>query len=211
MATICAGSRLVLRTTAGSVALRALGTVQLSGDWSLPVLAPLRALTVGDGILEVTTATGPVSLSAHLRVREGALELCPGGSVAPALPQRRSDVRGRLALPLRATAADASTRRTFSHGVVEGVTLDLSAGGLGVDLHPRSGLTPFGSRLYVELTLPDERLVPAVLSVVALSDRRLHGQFVDIAPVDTERLVRLVFSEHRKELAARARRRDTGG
>jgi PilZ domain len=220
MAIIGAGSRLVLRTGSGPVTLRSLAAAELSGPWSVPVLAPLRALADGDGVLEATTPSGPVSVAAHLRMRDGVLALCAGTAgtggragtagvpAAPALQQRRDDVRGRLGLPLRATAADAAAERAFSTGVVEGITLDVSAGGLGVDLHPRSGRTPYGSRLYVELTVPGDRLVPAVVAVVDLSDRRLHGRFVDIAPVDREHLVRLIFAEQRRELAARHRLRD---
>ncbi|HEY6793241.1 MAG TPA: PilZ domain-containing protein [Kineosporiaceae bacterium] len=202
MASIGAGGRLTLHTAAGRVPLRALAEVELSGRWSVPVLAPLRALTDGDGVLEAATRTGMVSVAAHLRIRDGVLELCPGTAAAPVLRQRRLDVRGRLALPLRATAADPAARRAFSDDVVEGVTLDVSAGGLGVDLHPRSGPTPYGSRLYLELTLPGGRLVPSVLAVVELSDRTLHGRFVDIAPVDREHLVKLIFAAQRRELAA---------
>jgi hypothetical protein len=211
MAIIRAGSRLVLRAGTGQVTLRALADVELSGRWSLPVLVPLRALSTGDGVLEAATGDGPVSIAAHLRMEDGVLALRPGTSDTPALLQRRQDVRGRLALPLRATAADAAAERAFSDGVVEGVTLDVSAGGLGVDLHPRSGPTPYGSRLYLELALPEDRLVPAVVSVVELSDRRLHGRFVDIAPVDREHLVRLIFAEQRRELAARRRRLGSRG
>jgi PilZ domain len=206
MAIILAGSRLTLHTAGGGqVPLRALAEVELSGRWSLPVLVPLRALDEGAGVLMAATATGLISVAAHLRIRAGVLELCPGTADAPVLLQRRNDVRGRLTLPLRATAADAAAERAFSDAVVEGVTLDVSAGGLGVDLHPRSGVTPYGSRLYLELSLPGGRLVPSVLAVVELSDRRLHGRFVDIAPVDREHLVRLVFAEQRRELAARRR------
>jgi len=205
MTTIGRGSRLVLRTERGPLPLRTLADVRLSGRWSVPVLAPLRALGDGDGVLEASTPSGELSLAAHLRLRDGVLELCPGTAGAPALRQRRQDVRGRLGLPLRAAAADAAAVRAFSDDVVEGVTLDVSAGGLGVDLHPRSGPTPYGTRLYLELSLPDHRLVPAVVSVVELSDRKLHGRFVDIAAADREHLVRLVFIEQRRELAARRR------
>src|SRR5690349_21790176 len=207
MATIDAGSRLVLRTDTGSVTLRALAEVELTGRWSLPVLAPLRALGDGDGVLEVATSRGLVSVAAHLSLDDGVLALRPGTAQAPALQQRRQDVRGRLTLPLRATAADAAAQRAFSDGIVEGVTLDVSAGGLGVDLHPRSGPTPYGCRLYLELNLPQERIVPSVVAVVELSDRKMHGRFIDIAPADREHLVHLVFAEQRRQLAERAQRR----
>ena len=211
MPNVPAGSRLVLRTERGSVTLRALRDVDLSGRWSVPVLAPLRALADGDGVLEIATSTGVFSVAAHLQLTDGALELRPGTASAPALRQRRHDVRGRVSLPLRAAAIDAAAERAFPDQVVEGVTLDVSAGGVGVDLHPRSGPTPYGSRLYLELGLPEGILLPAVVAVVELSDRRLHGRFVDIAPIDRERLVRLVFDEQRRELADRARRRDGNG
>lgn len=206
MAVIAAGSRLVLRTANGPVPLRALARVELDRQWRVPVLAPLRALADGEGTIEVSTSTGVLSTAAHLRMTDGVLALHAGSADAPVLLQRRQDVRGRLTLPLRATAADAAAERALRDAVVEGVTLDVSAGGLGLEVHPRSGATPHGSRLYLELALPAQRLVPAVLSVVELADRRLHGRFVDIAPVDREHLVHLIFAEQRRDLAGRLRR-----
>lgn len=203
MARVSAGARLVLRTSRGPVTLRALRDARLDGRWAVPVLAPLRALQDGDGVVEIATDTGLYSASAHLRVHDGVLELRPGESDSPALLQRRSDLRGRVNLPLRAAAADGAAERVLGETILEGVTLDVSAGGLAVEIHPRSGPTPHGCRLYFELTLPDASLVPAVVSVVQIADRRLHGRFVDIAAADTERLVRLVFEQHRRELAAR--------
>lgn len=211
MATVVAGARLVWRTATGSVTLRALRDVALTDHWSVPVLAPLRALREGDGVVEIATDTGLFSAPAHLRATEGVLELLPGSSRAPALRQRRDDVRGRLSLPLWAVAADGAAERALGDTILEGVTLDVSVGGIGVDIHPRSVLTPCGSRLYVELTLPDGDVVPAVVGVVRLTDRRLHARFVDVAPADTERLARLVFRAQRAEIAARARRRDESG
>jgi hypothetical protein len=209
MASVSAGSRLVLRTSTGSVSLRALRDVELEGRWSVPVLAPLRALSDGDGVLEMTTGTGLYSVAAHLRLEDGTLELRPGTGSAPALMQRRQDIRGRVSLPVRAAALDAAAERVLADQVVEGVTLDVSGGGVGVDLHPRSESTPYGARLYVEISLPEGNVMPAVVAVVELSDRRLHGRFVDIAPIDRERLVRLVFEEQRRELLARKRLRDS--
>jgi hypothetical protein len=209
MASVSAGSRLVLRTSTGSVSLRALRDVELQGRWSVPVLAPLRALSDGDGVLEMSTGTGLFSVAAHLRLEDGVLELCPGTGSAPALMQRRQDIRGRVSLPVRAAALDAAAERVLADQVVEGVTLDVSGGGVGVDLHPRSDSTPYGARLYVEISLSEGVLMPAVVAVVELSDRRLHGRFVDIAPIDRERLVRLVFEEQRRELNARKRLRDS--
>jgi hypothetical protein len=211
MASVSAGSRLVLRTDSGPVTLRALRDVELDGRWAVPVLAPLRALSDGDGVLELVTDTGLYSVAAHLRLENGVLALCPGAASAPALLQRRQDIRGRVSLPVRAAALDAAAERVLADQIVEGVTLDISGGGVGVDLHPRSDPTPYGARLYVEITLPGGMLMPAVVSVVELSDRRLHGRFVDIAPIDRERLVRMVFEQQRLALADRKRLRDSSG
>jgi hypothetical protein len=203
MARVSAGARLVLRTDDGSVTLRAVRDVRLEGRWAVPVLAPLRALQGGDGVVEVATDTGLYSAPAHLQVRSDGLDLVLGSTDAPALLQRRDDVRGRIAMPLRATAADRAAERVWGQTVLEGVTIDVSAGGLSADLHPRSIAASRGARLYVELALPDGALVPAVVSVVHVADRRLHGRFVDIAPADTERLARLVFQHQRQRSAGR--------
>jgi len=211
MATVAMGARLVLRTASGAVTLRALRDVVLADRWSVPVMAPLRALQECDGVVEITTATGLFSAPAHLRTEDGILELAPGSSQVPALLQRRDDVRGRLGLPLRAVAADGAAERALGDTILEGVTIDVSAGGISVDIHPRSAPTPRGSRLYVELTLPGGEIVPAVVGVVQLSDRQLHTRFVDVAPADVERLARLVFRAQREDLEARARLRDEIG
>lgn len=205
MATVFAGARLVLRTGSGTVTLRALRDVRLDGCWAVPVLAPLRALQDGDGVIEIATETGLYSGAAHLHAEDGVLELLPGTSSGPTLLQRRGDVRGRVGLPLRAVAADNAAETVLGEAVLEGMTVDVSAGGLAIELHPRSLRTPRGSRLYLELTLPDGRLVPAVVSVVQLGDRRLHGRFVDIAAADREYLVRMIFEQQRRELAGRSR------
>jgi hypothetical protein len=194
----------VLRTTNGPITLRALREVSLEGRWAVPVLAPLRALQDGDGVVEIVTDTGLYSGSAHLRVADGVLELLPGAADAPTLLQRRGDVRGGITLPLRAVAADGAAQRVLGAAILEGVTLDVSAGGLSADLHPRSTPTPRGARLYLELTLPSGEVMPAVVSVVHVEDRRLHARFVDVAAADTERLARLVFEHQRLALAARA-------
>jgi len=210
MATVPLGGRMVLRSDSGAIALRALRETELTGAWQVPVLAPLSALSAGEGVLELATPSGLFSAPVHVRADGDTLVLVPGRRGEPAIQQRRIDVRGRLTLPLRAAAADAATERALGDLVLEGVTLDVSAGGVGVDLHPRSGDALAGTRLYLELTLPDSSLVPAVVAVVQVADRRLHARFVDLAPVDREHLVRLVFEQQRADLAARARRRADG-
>jgi hypothetical protein len=205
MATVAMGARLVLRTAQGPVPIRALREVVLTGSWVVPVMAPLRALQSGGGVLEIATDTGLFRAPAHFRVGAGALELRPGSAELPALLQRRDEVRGRATLPLRAVAADAAAERALGESIIEGATIDVSAGGLSIELHPRSIPPRRGSRLYLELTLPGGDLVPAVACIVAAGDRRLHLRFADIAAADTERLARLVFRLQRPELAARSR------
>lgn len=64
-----------------------------------------------------------------------------------------------------------------------------------------------GARVFVELQLPDAGLVPAVVRVVAGDDQRVRVAFVDVAPIDVERLVALVFRVQREQLAERRRGR----
>jgi hypothetical protein len=210
MATVSAGGRLVMRVGGTAIPLRALSDVRLEGRWAVPVLAPLRALQDGDGVVEIVTDTGLYSASAHLRTDDGVLELVPGTCAQPALLQRRGDVRGRVGLPLRAVAADSAAETALGDAVLEGVTVDVSAGGLAVELHPRSAPAPRGSRLYLELTLPGGRLVPAVVYVVRTGDHCLHGRFVDIASADQEALVRMIFERQRLDLEQRARCTEDG-
>jgi hypothetical protein len=64
---------------------------------------------------------------------------------------------------------------------------------------------PPASTVFVELGLPGLP-APAVLRRVAGGSTVLRGSFADIARADVERLVRLVFTEQRRILAARSRR-----
>jgi hypothetical protein len=211
MARVARGARIVLDTGTSRIPVRALREVLLVRPWVVPVLAPVRALESCDGVVEIPTDTGLFSAPAHLGVCDGALELRPGAADAPALLQRRDDVRGRVALPLRAAAADGAAERALGDAVLEGVTIDVSAGGLSIDVGPDGIPTPRGARFYLELALPEGEVVPAVVSVVQAGDQRLGARFVDIAPADTDRLARLVFRLQREELAARGRLRRDGG
>jgi PilZ domain len=203
MATVATGARLTLRCADRTIGLRALAEVPVSQLWSIPVLAVAAGQLDGlAGELEVPTDRGLLRLAAHLVSDGHALTVQPGHGV-PMQIQRRDDVRAEVRLPVRAVL-DQIRLRPASEPVVsayDGSTVNLSAGGIGVRLDVR----PDGGRLYAELDLPDGRLVPAVLTVVEVGTALLRARFVEIDPVDRERLVRLVFEQQRRELAARKR------
>lgn len=204
------GSRLALRVGDRTVVLRALADRDLDGDWSLPVLALASGLDDVRGDVDITTETGVVTLGARLVHDDAGLALRRAGDDSPVRVQRRQDVRGPLTLPLRAAVLDPRVRQDLTDLAFHGATLDVSAGGLRVDAGDAGDEAehlPAATRLFVELELPDEVLVPAVLSLVAPGSEGLRGSFVDIAAADRERLVRLVFAEQRRTLAARKRAR----
>jgi hypothetical protein len=76
------------------------------------------------------------------------------------------------------------------------------------DLRANVGLVP-GARIYLELGLPGGDLALAVMSVIDQRGPRVRASFVDISPLDRERLVRLVFKRQRAELADRRRSAET--
>jgi hypothetical protein len=215
MATVAPGARLVLHTEQGPVPLRCLAEVPIQDQWTVPVLAAAGQLLDGlAGQLELPTDRGLLHLQAHL-VSDGAvLSLRPGLGV-PLQVQRRDDVRAEVRLPVRAVAEDAvhdqQPARTRLRAVdaapdratVAGTTVNVSAGGLRVRLNG----TAMAGPLHVELDLPEGRLVPAVLAVLDAGPGLLRARFDRIDPVDRERLVRLVFEQQRRELAARRRLR----
>lgn len=198
------GSRLTLRVGDRTVALRALAELDLEGDWALPVLA-LADADVAAGSVEVTTGAGVVTLMARLVHDERGLVLQRAGDAPATRVQRRNDVRGGVELPLRAAVIDPRARQDLVDVAFHGATLDVSAGGLqlGAQDDGSARRLPAGTRLFVELELPDDVLVPAVLSLVEPGTNGLRGPFVDIAAADRERLVRLVFEAQRRELRAR--------
>jgi len=212
MATVPARSRLVLCTGAGDVPLRSLREVELVPGWAIPVIGPAMVLGHGDGRLQLATDAGLVELDAHLVASDGQLVLragkaAPGGAVV--VQQRRADVREGLELGLRGAALDALGHDALTEAAIDGSTVSVSAGGLQARVEATLD-APAGARLYLELELPGGQLVPCVVSVVELGGGLLRARFVDIAPVDRERLVRLVFTEQRIRLAERRLMRDRG-
>ena len=199
------GSRLALRVGDRTVVLRALADLDLAGDWSLPVLALAAELDDAAGDVEIVTETGVVTVAARLVHDADGLALRRTGDAGTAYVQRRNDVRSSVALPLRAAVVDPRVRRDLADLAFEGATLDVSAGGLhlGAPDTVATGNLPAGARIFVELELPDDVIVPAVLSLVEPGGAGLRGPFVDIAAADRERLVKLVFAEQRRALKAR--------
>jgi hypothetical protein len=215
MVAVAAGDRVVLRTDEGYVALRVLRGAELVGAWRLDVLALVGRVRPMTGLLELATVGGPVvRLPARLAVVDGAVVLQAGRSdaptgVAPAadVPQRRVDVRAEVHLPVRAAAVDRRGEGVLRGAVLAGHTLDVSAGGARLDLPALHDVLGGGCRLYTEIELPGGLVAPAVVAVVR---HALPGpaqvRFLDVAPVDRERIVRLVFEAERRLLAERRSR-----
>ena len=204
----------VLRTSDGQVALRVLRPGELVGAWRLHVLAPAGRLGKVRGVLELAAPTGgTVRLPARLALAEDGLVLEAGradeptGTLAdPEQGQRRQDVRGELHLPVRVAALDARGEQALRGVVLTGHTLDVSAGGARFELPGLRTPPEAGSRLYAELTLPGDELAPAVVEVVRYGDGALQVRFLDLAPLDRDRLAGLVFEAERRLLAERRRR-----
>jgi hypothetical protein len=212
MVAVASGDRVVLRTDDGYVALRVLRGAELVGSWQVHVLALVGRDRGAAGTLELARdGGGVVRLPARLGVVDGALVLQSGHAQAPTGPlvsddgeQRRDDVRGELHLPVRAAALDGQAEHAFGGRVVLGHTLDVSAGGARLDLPGLAATLDEGCRLYLEGELPDGQLAPAVVSVVCHEPGGpVRVRFVDVAPIDRERLVRLVFEAERRLLAER--------
>jgi hypothetical protein len=198
-----AGDRLVLRTARRAVSTRALAAVDLTGAWTVPVLADVHG--AGRGRLELPGPAGLVQVEAELVVQHHGLFLCSVDSAPAHLVQRRAHTRAVVDLPVRGAVLTTGppAGSTAPAGELEeldeqmwGRTLSMSGGGLSVHWDHAPHLAR-GARLYLELQMPDGVPVPVVVSVVAA--RRYHARvrFLDIAPVDTDRLVGLVFQAQR--------------
>jgi hypothetical protein len=211
---VSAGDRVVLRTSDGHVALRVLRSADLVGAWRVHVLAPAGRAGRVAGLLELAGPAGStVRLPARLAIAEDGLVLEAGlageptGTLAdPEQGQRRQDVRGELHLPVRVAGLDGRGEQALRGGVLGGHTLDVSAGGARLDLPGLRTPPAAGARLYLELTLPGEAVAPAVVEVVGRAAGAVQVRFLDLAPVDRDRLAGLVFQAERRLLAERRRR-----
>jgi len=217
MASVAAGSRLLVHGTQVPLTLRSLRPVELAGGWTVPVLGDVAALQAAGlagstALVEFPTEFGPVRLDAELVCSDGLFVLrAPGLRAAALVEQRRENVRGIVQLPVRGALLSLPETETRSQAVaedaevvLEGVTSTVSGGGLSVDLRAVAGLIP-GARIYVEIGMPGGDLAPAVMTVLEHDGPRVRAEFVDISQLDRERLVRLVFTRQRAELAERRR------
>jgi hypothetical protein len=237
MTVVAAGSRVLLRTANGVRALRTLRDVTVepgSGvSWFLPVVAEVDALALGPGTAELPTPDGVLQVQVALEGQGGRLGLRPVAPPEGPLLQRRGDVRSSVSVPVRGALlpdGPLNTRPAPLSGDgarradLQGVTIDASGGGIaatvagrlldaGVADEASGGNRPIvaGSRLYVEFDLPDGRgPVTAVAVVVLQRGPLLRARFHDITPADRERLVRVVFAQHRDELRERRNALDAG-
>jgi hypothetical protein len=221
MASVAAGSRLLVHGGQSSLVLRSLRTVELDGGWCVPVMGDVEALqaaglTSRTALVEFPTDYGPLRLDAELVQGDGTFVLrAPGLRTAAMVEQRRENVRGLVQLPFRGTvlAAAATRSRAPEDGAtadLAGITQTVSGGGISADLDGTPLVAP-GTRIYVELGMPGGDLAPAVMTVVEHDGPRVRARFIDISPLDRERLVRLVFARQRAELAERRRSEELGG
>jgi hypothetical protein len=232
---VAAGSRVVLRTPRGTRVLRTLRDAQLELDsdvaWFIPVVGEISALALGAGTADLPTTDGVLEAQVMIEGQGGRLGIRPIGPSGQPLLQRRGDMRSEIAVPVRAallpdgpltSRPEPLTGSGARMADIEGATLNASGGGLAarvngdlldaiIDDGTPGGRRPLraGSRIYVELDLPDGRGPAAAVAVVVLQrGALLRARFQDIAPADRERLVRIVFARHRDDLAQRRRAMD---
>lgn len=211
MASVVSGSRLVIGLDTGELIARCLRPADLDDDWVVPVIVDAAGLPAGDGpwrgVAEFLTAAGPVRLDAEIVRDERVLVVrSPGLRTAAFTEQRRENVRGSVQLPMRGTVlAGASEPDDGAVADLTGITASVSAGGISAQLEAGATMAA-GTRIYVELSMPGGDLAPCVLSVVGCEDGQVRARFIDISPLDRERLVRLVFARQRAELAQRSSR-----
>lgn len=182
-------------------------------------------------VLDLTTDAGPVQVDVEIVATDGDLMLrAPRKQAsrpvraAALTDQRRENVRGPVRLEFRGTVMSRAGARVGLRGPVSrrekgalaamgpgegarahlvGATTSISAGGVCVDLD-ESVPVEAGDSLYGEITLANGDLVPALMIVLEQTGKGFRAEFTDISPIDSERLVRLVFHRERGELANRS-------
>jgi hypothetical protein len=203
---LVAGSTLVFVAGGRRVPMRALATADPSVP-QVPVLGPSEVLALGDGHVEIVTASGLVRAPARV-VQDGDGGLALRLAMAREVTQRREAVRGDVELNLRVALQTQESTAGVPGRVVRGRTVNVSAGGLlaVLDANPGSAVQ-LGMRLPAEMTLPSGERVTAVLEVVELRGWWVRTAFAEIDPRVREKLVRLVFTRERAALAQRRERR----
>lgn len=203
-------------------------------SWAIPVIADLDRLQAAGlpgapAVVDLTSSAGTIETEVEMVCTAGDLMLRskprkPSRSIRPAAlaDQRRQDVRGPVQLEFRGTVLDqdpvrpaGSRRRTpgliaaagpgqDTVADLAGVTVSVSAGGVRVRLEEDFDIPCAGAAIYGEITLPAGDLVPAMMTVREATADGFRAGFSDISPLDSERLVRLVF--HRERIDLRERR-----
>ena len=201
--TVWAGTRLLFRTRRYSVPLRALGDTTLDGAWSVPVMA---AASAGDVLVGQVEMAGPVGLlrwdAELVREGRGMVIRAAGSGATPTLLQRREHTRADVSLSVRGAVLAGEVADDLEE-TLRGESVNVSGGGLSLRWDDPASVQVPGTRLYLELRTPDDVLVPTVAQVVSAEPGFARVRFLDIAPVDTERLVALVFDSQRRALASR--------
>ncbi len=215
MAHLPAGTRVVLHGEQGSTLLRTLEAVDLGGAFEVAVMGDAGS-QVRTGRVEITVPQGVLTVPARLDDDGPGLVLRSTGELPSQPEQRRDNVRAALTLPVRAAVLDDARPDALGGpgarvqdlvevpgAVLTGVTTSVSGGGVALLLQAApAGIGP-QDRLYLEIELAPDQLVAALCRVVQIRRDALRLSFLDITAADVERLVRAVFAEQRRALAAR--------
>lgn len=194
-----AGARLTLRSDGRRVTVRTLAPLAVGPCSTVPVLASLQALHLADAVVYVPTDEGLVTADVAVTDDGGPLLLRLGADVRT--HQRRQHDRWDLALEILVALPDDD--HIPGRRVVTGRTLNVSAGGLLVDLEAPPEVTasldnpyPQGE-LDAELSLPGGRRLATVLTVVDVAGHTIRTSFAAMTYPDREYLTTMVFGATR--------------
>jgi hypothetical protein len=189
-----AGARLTLLGDGRRMALRTLAPLAVGPCSTVPVLASLQALKLRDALVYLPTADGLVTAEANLTDDGGPLLLRLGADVRT--HQRRHHDRWEVVLEILVALPDDA--HIPGRRVVTGRTVNVSAGGLLVDLEAPDVSASLDSpypqgELDAELTLPGGHRVPTVLTVVDVDGHTIRTSFAAMTEPDRQQLAGLVF------------------
>jgi hypothetical protein len=198
-----AGTALTVLVAGRRTAVRTLAPAEIGPPVDIPVMAPAELVDQPAGVVEIATSAGLVTVPAQVVRTPEAVVLRLGAVLHR--EQRREAVRGDVALDVLIAVPDGSGAH---RRVVRGRTVNVSAGGLMVELASSGEGVDAPSVLDAEITLSEDVHVPAVLNVVAVQGRGLRTAFVRIDAGAQQELVKLVFARERAQLAARRAERE---
>jgi hypothetical protein len=174
------------------------------------------------GVRQVVAELVRDSTGAVLRAPRHTVETVetdvPVETVPVGIEQRREYVRAPVRLAVRGMVlpdgVEMLSQIDDGEAELSGHSSGLSGAGLALHWdHDGSSCAPSvapapGRRLYLELSMPTGHqrrgaLVQTVAEVVASGPDGVQVRFVDLAPIDRERLIALVFQVQRRELARR--------